>query len=263
MRPGADLYTGALIRRALTEQGVSHRVGAGATERGWLATTGHDGPTLYITAHDCNGRMGYDVDRAAFIGFNAVVTDEQGTRMVYNGTAEDRRPAVDAEECTRAVAAFLRLRPFCGWCEDTGSITSITLRRTGSPVTASATTRRVWHGVSGWRPSTKPARRGRRRKRRHTRARGRCAAPRSRHHSPRHSRFPGPIESGRGAHRAHVSRDGPRPRHESALPSTQPGLCPGWVRHSRTAPAAIDPSMTQNEAQQFGTPAFERSPAAA
>ncbi|MCC2280918.1 hypothetical protein LKL35_36985 [Streptomyces sp. ET3-23] len=124
-RAGADLYTGALIRQALTGQGVSHRVGAGATERGWLATTGHDGPTVYITAHDCNGGMGYDVDRAAHIGFNAVVTDDQGTRMVYNGTSANLRPVPDAEACARAVAAHLGLPGawLCSWCEDTGSIT--------------------------------------------------------------------------------------------------------------------------------------------
>ncbi|MFD8335505.1 hypothetical protein ACFV42_23025 [Streptomyces solisilvae] len=115
--------TGALIRRALTHAGVNHREGQGAVERGWLATVGYAGPTVYITAHDYKGRWSYDVDRETFIGFSAVVTDGHGTRHVYDGPAMDRSPAVDAEECARAVAAHFGLSPLCGWCEDTGSIT--------------------------------------------------------------------------------------------------------------------------------------------
>ncbi|MFI1204798.1 hypothetical protein ACH4VR_36120 [Streptomyces sp. NPDC020883] len=111
--PGTDLHTGALIRQALAAQGVSLRVGAGATECGWLATTGHDGPTVYITTHDSNGHSGYDVDRAASAEFSAVVTTDAGTSPIYQGA--------DPEACARAVAEFLGKSP-CDWCQDYGSI---------------------------------------------------------------------------------------------------------------------------------------------
>ena len=120
--------TGAVIREALTRHGVAHRVGEGATERGWLATTGHDGPTVYVTGHSTNGPMSYDTDREGFFGFNAVVTEAPGpddepgmrsvTRHVFAGTPlpgdaerDDPTPEESAEACARAVAAHFGIEP--------------------------------------------------------------------------------------------------------------------------------------------------------
>ncbi|MFE6946506.1 hypothetical protein [Streptomyces chartreusis] len=54
-----------------------------------------------------------------------MITEGSGTRLVYASDPEERHPnaAVQAERCAEAVAVHLGLIPFCGSCEDTGSVT--------------------------------------------------------------------------------------------------------------------------------------------
>lgn len=113
--PAWEGRTGRLIREALLAAGVQHRVGAGSAF-GYLLVTGQpEGRAVAVIAHDCHGNAGYDVERASFIGYNAVVTEGIGrdsmTSLVYHGTREGRglMPAEEAIECARAVAAYLGL----------------------------------------------------------------------------------------------------------------------------------------------------------
>lgn len=108
--PGHHLRMGALLRSALTDHGVSHRVCGGVVEYGYLATT-YDGPTVYVIAHDANGYPHYDVPRAGCLGTTAVVTTAVGTRMVYDGLSANLHPIEDAEACARAVADYLGTLP--------------------------------------------------------------------------------------------------------------------------------------------------------
>ena len=125
IRPAAEQYTGALIRAALDRNGIPHRVGADAVERGWLATTGHTGAAVYITAHHPKYRLSYDVPTDGLLGVYAVITEGSGTRPVYVPDPEDPRPNAfaQAELCAQAVAVHLGLIPFDGSCEDAGSVT--------------------------------------------------------------------------------------------------------------------------------------------
>lgn len=110
-RPDSEQRTGALIRAALERYDVTHRVGGGAAEHGWLATTGHTGAAVYITAHHPRQPMSYDVPTDGLIAIHAVVTTDTGTRFVYAGDPDDLHPdpAVEAGKCAEAVAAFLGL----------------------------------------------------------------------------------------------------------------------------------------------------------
>ncbi|MFD4949640.1 hypothetical protein ACFWNT_46000 [Streptomyces sp. NPDC058409] len=118
--PGSEMRMGAVLRRALAVQGVNHRVGGGV-EHGYLATT-NDGPTVYIIAHSVNGYPHCDIPRGEHIGTTAVVTTDEGTSLVYDGTSANLRPVEDAEACARAVAAHLGTTPLCGTCEDYGFV---------------------------------------------------------------------------------------------------------------------------------------------
>ncbi|MGW0333534.1 hypothetical protein ACWD0J_16955 [Streptomyces sp. NPDC003011] len=112
-RAGSELHMGALLRDALARQGVSVRV-----DRPWpslpteyLVAEAPDRPSVWITAHDCNGSTHYDTHRRALMGVTAVVTDEQNTRFVFCGLDADTeaRPAAQAEACAAAVAEFFGL----------------------------------------------------------------------------------------------------------------------------------------------------------
>ncbi|WP_406257383.1 hypothetical protein [Streptomyces chartreusis] len=109
---------------ALHRYGISHRVGAGSVEGGWLVTTGHAGAVVYITAHHPKYSLGYDVPADGLLGDYAVITQGPGTRLVYAPDPEDRHPNVfaQAELCAEAIAVHLGLIPFGGSCEDTGSV---------------------------------------------------------------------------------------------------------------------------------------------
>ncbi|MGW6792393.1 hypothetical protein [Streptomyces chartreusis] len=124
-RPAHEQNTGQLIRAALDRYDVTHRVGSGPVERGWLVTTGHTGAPVYITAHHPKRVLSYDVPTEGLTSMHAVIIEGSRTRLVYASAPEERHPnaAVQAERCAEAVAVHLGLIPFCGSCEDTGSVT--------------------------------------------------------------------------------------------------------------------------------------------
>ncbi|MGW6793655.1 hypothetical protein [Streptomyces chartreusis] len=101
-----------------------HRVGAGPAQRGWLATTGHTGAAVYITAYHPKRLLSHDVPADGMTGIHAVITEGSWTRLVYASDPEELRldAAVQAELCAQAVAVHLGLIPFGGSCEDTGSV---------------------------------------------------------------------------------------------------------------------------------------------
>ncbi|MET7487118.1 hypothetical protein [Streptomyces sp. NPDC005538] len=124
---GSDLRMGVLLRDALAHQGVSFRVVKPYDRlppEYLMAQAVTDGPRVWIHAADCNGSLHYDIPRAQLMAVAAVVTDEGGTRFVFDGFSHDAaRPVAQAEACARAVAVFLGLEPRepeCTWCQDDG-----------------------------------------------------------------------------------------------------------------------------------------------
>ncbi|MEV4591311.1 hypothetical protein, partial [Streptomyces chartreusis] len=78
-RPAAQQYTGALIRAALDRYDVTHRVGSGPIERGWLVTTGHSGAPVYVTAHHPKRVLSYDVPTDGLTSMHAVIIEGSRT----------------------------------------------------------------------------------------------------------------------------------------------------------------------------------------
>lgn len=105
-RPGTELHTGALIRHALEERGVSIRI-----DRGWLIATAEPSgsPQVWVTAHDCNGGMHYDTHRGAFMGATAVVDYGDRAAPVFNGAdlTTPAGPVGNVRAMADAVALFL------------------------------------------------------------------------------------------------------------------------------------------------------------
>jgi hypothetical protein len=99
---------GALLREALTLQGVSVRV-----EKPWRSlgseylVAEREGHTrVWIHAASCSGETHYDIPRGEMLGVAAVITDDVSTRFVYNGfsDAESPRPVEQAHAMAAAVA---------------------------------------------------------------------------------------------------------------------------------------------------------------
>ncbi|RNG26160.1 hypothetical protein EEJ42_15990 [Streptomyces botrytidirepellens] len=118
---------GVLLRDALAHQGVSFRVVKPYDRlppEYLVAQADLTGPRVWIHGCDCNGSTHYDIPRAGLLAVAAVVTDEDGTRFVFDGFSRDEaRPVAQAEACARAVAVFLGLEPRepeCTWCQDYG-----------------------------------------------------------------------------------------------------------------------------------------------
>ncbi|MFE7439301.1 hypothetical protein ACFU7X_02345 [Streptomyces chartreusis] len=64
-----------LIRSAPERNGIPHRVAGGPADRGWLATNGHRGAAVCITAHHPKSQLGYDVPTDGLTGIHAVITE--------------------------------------------------------------------------------------------------------------------------------------------------------------------------------------------
>lgn len=123
-RPGTMPHMGALLRGALERHGVPVRVAkpwASLPHEYRVAQAQPEGPSVWIHCNDHDGRTHYDIPRTSLMAVAAVVTDKESTRFVYDGfTAADVAataaddvdawPAGQADECARAVAAFLGLR---------------------------------------------------------------------------------------------------------------------------------------------------------
>lgn len=130
--PGSQLRMGALLRDALAHQGVSFRVAKPYTtlpDEHLVATADQAGPRVWIHAVDCNGHSHYDIPRAGLMAVAAVITDETGTRFVFDGFSwKEARPVAQAQACARAVAVFLGLEPRepeSTWSQDDAQDTAV------------------------------------------------------------------------------------------------------------------------------------------
>ncbi|MFJ2419277.1 hypothetical protein [Streptomyces brevispora] len=138
-RPAADEYTGALLLEQLAyliPDGVRLRI-----DRPWRGL-----PNEYIVceragyarvwihcaadvdARDADGYRlpdHYDIPQAKLWVVAAVVTDDESTRFVYDGFSapDDMSARAQIVQCAEAVAVQLGVSPFCGSCEDTGTVT--------------------------------------------------------------------------------------------------------------------------------------------
>jgi hypothetical protein len=111
-RPGTELRMGALLRDALAFQGVSVRV-----DKPWRSLPSEflvaerEGHTrVWIHAASWNGATHYDTPRAELMAVAAVITDDGGTRFVYDGFSdESARPVAQADAMAAAVARHFGL----------------------------------------------------------------------------------------------------------------------------------------------------------
>ncbi|MFJ1733257.1 hypothetical protein [Streptomyces sp. NPDC088254] len=118
--PAAAERTGAILKAALTEHGVTFRV-----VKPWrslpgasLVTTAAGQPGVWIEAHSHTGHYtvsGYDVPLAGLFGISAVITDDFNTRHVHcdltEAPADITDPAAAADAMASAVAAHLAAYP--------------------------------------------------------------------------------------------------------------------------------------------------------
>jgi hypothetical protein len=80
------MRTGALLRRALDDHGVSHRVCGTRTEYGYLATT-HQGPSLYTTGRRSRAALAHLADDSALTDECAQRADEENSAYAEDGAS--------------------------------------------------------------------------------------------------------------------------------------------------------------------------------